>query len=513
MSHPRTLSAPASPALVVSRLLQLPLVVLALALYALPAIAQEQPDAAAMPEGAAAAEGTAEAQPDSTAGKAAGTATPRTASRDAADLEWEIEGYLTLWAESRWAGGDSSVNMFLDVLTDARRGGDVPLHARVNGRLVWNLTDNSSTDPLYDVWDTFDGAMQVRMYEAYFEAGKLADGLLNVRAGRQFLDEGIWLHYDGVRADLDFRGSLEDLDLSILGGLPVKFGETSRNDSWLAGIVARYRLAEATRLRLEYYHVSEQFDGINDPVVDPPSQPVSIPAGSLDDDYLGLTAWHAVNRTLNFYGRFTLLNGDANEFQVRVRWRTDDANWLVVGEYYQLFGRLTNVTNDLTPFVPMLGSYQPFVRVGVTATHRIEELWVVQLGVSHRELLDDDDEGLYNHEYNQGTISATRLGLLDGRLDATLIAQGYWTSDNDFAVAGGHVDYRLDRQWTITGGIDFSYYKYDYQLDTERENVWTFSVEGRYKINARTTARARLAVSEDDFETWTTLDLRLSLRF
>lgn len=514
MSHSRNEPTPASPPFTAPCRL-LPLVMLVLSLCAAPALALEE-EATAEPEGGAAA--AAEQPPSETAVPADAPAdapeeTLAPAPRAAEDLAWEIEGYLSLWGEFRWVDGESGTNLFLDVVTDARRGGDVPIHARVNGRMIVNLGDAESGDWLYDTWDTFDSEVQVRMYEAYVEGERMADGLLGLRGGRMFLNEGIWLHFDGLRADLDFEGDLDDLKVSVLGGIPVKFGEDSRNESWLAGLVAHYKLAASTRLRFEYYHVSEYFDGINDPVVDPPQQPVSVPSERIEDDYLGLTAWHTIGRKTSLFGRFTLLNGDANEIHLRARWRTEDGLWLVIGEYYQLFGRLNNVTNDLSPYVPMLGSYEPFLRLSLTATRRISELWVLQLGLSHRELLDEDDEGQYNHEYNQGTLSATRLGLLDGKLDATLLGQGYSASGDDFAVLAGHVDYRLDEKWVLRGGIDYSYYKYDYLLDTEHENVWTYSVEGRYKINPRTTARARLAVSDDRFETWTTLDLRISLRF
>jgi len=308
-------------------------------------------------------------------------------------LAWAVEGYLRQDVRYRHVNSEDDLDLYTLIYGDARRGGDVPIHVRVNGRLVADAAGNQAPgDLLRDIWDSFGGDVQFRLYEAFAETSKLFGAPLSVRAGRQFLDEGLYIHFDGGRVDYDLDKLLAGASATAVFGVPVKFGEPSRSDSWLAGLILRGKLTDRTRARIEYYHVSEFFDGINDPVVDPLHQPESFPAQHLDDDYLGLTIWHRLMENLRGYVRFTLLNGDANELHIRLRWFTPDGRWTVVAEWYQLFNRLRNVTNDLTPFVPMLGSYEAFYRAGVRATYRPDEHWIFQAGLSHRELNDESDE-------------------------------------------------------------------------------------------------------------------------
>lgn len=336
---------------------------------------------------------------------------------------------------------------------------------------------------------------------------------MDVRGGRQFLDEGNWFHFDGLRLDGDLKEAVEGLDATLCVGVPVRFGESERSGNWLAAFVARLRIDEKTRVRLEYYHLSEFFEGQNGTVVDPIQQPVSIPARRIEDDLIGLSVWHKPSARVRLFGRFSLLNGDANELHLRAIWNSRERLWTVVADWYQLFERLHSVTNDLSPFVPMLGSYEPYIRFSLRATRRIGEEWVVQGGFSFRQLIDEGDEGVFNHEFGNYFANATRFGLLDGRLSLTASANGYSSSSNDVVALGGHADFELRKGLTLSGGIDYALYKYDFFLDDEREDVWTYAVRLRWKASDRVRVKCEISVDEDRFTTWTTVVLQAEVRF
>ena len=306
---------------------------------------------------------------------------------------------------------------------------------------------------------------------------------------------------------------LRDLAASRFGGVPVRLGEAHRNDAWLAGLVARLKISDRTRARLEYVHVSEFFEGVNVPPVDPFVEPVQIPAGHLDDDLFGLSLWHRLFDALRLFGRLTFLDGDVNELHLLGRWSTRDGRWTLVVVVYRLFGRLDNVTNDLTPFVPLLGNYEPFTRVTVRATRRIGDTWILQGAVGHRELDEERDEGTFNHEFNQYTFTATRLDLADRRLDLTLVANGYASTRNDVVAVGGHADVRLTATVELSAGVDYALFKYDWFQDTERENVWTYSARVRWKARKDLEFTGSATLDDDRFEeTWTVL-LKVVWRF
>lgn len=427
-------------------------------------------------------------------------------------LKWAIDGYLYEDLRYRNAGGENDLDSYTHVFLDATRRAGRPYHFRFNGRLNIDLAgDQKPNDLLRDFWDSYNGDAQFRLYEAY---GDVPHKSVLLRIGRQFLDEGNYFHVDGVRVDVDLSEKWKGVDLTVIGGIPVRLSGTSTDENWMIGAVLRARINKKTRLRLSYYHVSESFPGINSPVVDPPNQPVSIPAGRLDDDLFGFSAWHNFQRTLRFFGRFTLLNGAANELQLRLRWFTEDGRWTVVADWYQLFERLNNVTNDLTPYVPMMGSYMPFWRLGARVTYRPAEVWVIQGGLGWRQLENTSNEGTFNHSYVNYFVTATRLDAWKPGLDVTATLNGYDTSEpQGFLALTTTVDYRINTKVKVSGGIDYSLYKYIWFSNSERENVWTYFVRARWELKERVTLTGLVSVDDDRVATWTTVSVRVTWRF
>lgn len=468
----------------------------ALALLLACAAADEEPSARAAAAGA-------EAPPP-----------PPKASPGAEALAFATDAYLRQEARLRRGGSETDLDLYTDLDATATRRGKVTLACRVNGRLVADVAgDQQPGDLLRDVWDGFEHDAQFRLYEAYAEARGLLGGVVGVRGGRQFLEEGVYLQFDGARVDGDLRALAKGLDASALFGAPVRFHEASRGGDWLAGFVARWRASDATRLRFEYYRVSEFAEGFNDPVTDPQNEPVSFPSRRLDDDLFGLSAWHRARKTLHLFGRLTLLEGDANELHLRARYASEDGRWVAVVEWYQLFGRLFDVTNELTPFSPALGAYEPFWRAGANVTRRFGETWIAQAGYSHRELADSGEEGPFNHAFERLFLSATRTGLFDGTLDLTATGVGFASPRNDVVAAGGAADWRFRANWTLSASVDYALYKYDFLLDTEHEDVWTYSLRLRWKASRRVLARAELSFDNDRFHTYATLLLSVGVRF
>lgn len=432
-------------------------------------------------------------------------------------LKWEIEGYLSEDLIYRGASGEASdedLDSRTNLLFDAAQG-DRGWHFRFNGLLHWDLAgDSAPDDPLRDFWDEFDGDVQGRLYEAYVDLPRLAKDTLLVRLGRQYLEEEVFLQFDGGRMDVDLGRSAEGLNFSLIGGVPVYFPDQSREGDWLLGLVARGKLGRKTRARISYYHVSQNFDGINDPVVDPPSQAFVVPAGQVDDDLLAFSVWHDLAENLRFYGMFDLLEWDPNELQLQLRWFSVDTRWNVVAAYNQLFERLVNVANEISPYTPLLGAYEPFLLASLRATYRPDERWAFVGGFAYRALEDDSEEGTFNHEYWQYQAGLTRLGVVAQRLDATVTLNGY-TSDAgpDLVAVTGNLGYEASPKVSLSAGIDYAYYKYVVQQGSERDNVWTYYAEVEWEIKPRMELDAGVAVDVDDLFTYTLLTVRFTVRF
>jgi hypothetical protein len=433
---------------------------------------------------------------------------------DESDLGIEIDGYARQTFKWRASGSERDLDSYTDLVADVVVPGDLTIRGRLNGRLVTDLLENQEADDrLRDYWDSQDGDFHSRLYEAYVVVEDLMKGRATAWAGRQFIDEGNWFHFDGLRVDVGLDEIHRGLEATGLIGVPVTFDEENRSGNWIGGFVLRGKPSRETTLRFEYYHVSEEIEGFNDPVTAPYHQPVAIPDERIEDDLLGLSAWHRFGKAIRLYGRFSLLNGDANELHLRGRWTSEDGVWTGVLEYFQMFERLHSVTNDLSPGTPMLGVYEPYTRIGGRVDCRPDDHWLLQVGYSHRVLEDDDDEGTFNHEYDHTFGSVSALGVIDPRLDLTLTANAYASDLNDQVAAGGHADFRAGDTLTLSGGVDYALFKYDWFQDTEREDVWTYSLGGRWRYSKTLDFRARLTVDDDRFHTFTTFRLSATVRF
>ena len=128
---------------------------------------------------------------------------PSPAAQDS--LAWAIDGYLMLDTRYRNADGENDVDVYLHAYADAsKKAGDGKTwRVLFNGRLIWRATSRRDpTDFTYNFWDTYDGDVQVRLYETFFEGRGLSKGNIDIRVGRQFLDEGVYFHVDGARRRL-----------------------------------------------------------------------------------------------------------------------------------------------------------------------------------------------------------------------------------------------------------------------------------------------------------------------
>jgi len=428
-------------------------------------------------------------------------------------LEWAIDGYLMADVRYRNASGENDLDFWLHSYVDGwkKTASGTTWAFRFNARLFWRVTSRRQpTDFTFNYWDTFSGALQARFYEVYAQARDLAKGRVDLTVGRMFLQEGVYFHIDGGRVDFKWKKAT----ITLAGGVPVRLSGTSVDSNWMVGLIFRAPVAKRTRIRFSYYHVDESFPGINFPQVDPINQPVSIPPGRVTDDYFGFSVWHYFYTNLPFFARFTLLNGRANELHLRLRWFTKDGKWSVFTEWYQLFERLNNVTNDLSPYVPMMGSFDPFFRLTGRAIWRPNDEWIVNAGLAWRQLSNTSDEGRFNHTYLNYTFTVTRVGLMKDKLDLTLSSVGYnSTRTNDIFVITGSAVYKLSDVVELSGGLDYSLFKYFYFNNTERENVWTFWLRARWKPEKDWRVDGGISVDDDRFTTYTTLYVRVTMRF
>ena len=162
----------------------------------------------------------------------------------------------------------------------------------------------------------------------------------------------------------------------------------------------------------------------------------------------------------------------------------------------------------------MLGSYDPFFRLTGRAVYRPNDDWILQAGLAWRQLEDETDERTFNHTYLSYNVNATRVGLAEGKLDVTLSGVGYSsTQTNDTFVLNANAIYRLTQAVGLSGGVDYSLYKYVYFNNSEREDVWTFWIRARWQARKDLRIVGGISVDDTRFTTYTTVYVRATWRF
>ena len=98
-------------------------------------------------------------------------------------------------------------------------------------------------------------------------------------------------------------------------------------------------------------------------------------------------------------------------------------------------------------------------------------------------------------------------------LDITVVLNGFNTRENDVVNVGGHVTWRVSPTVDLDAGIDYAFYKYILFQNTERENVYTYSVRVDWRARKKTTVTGGISIDDDRFFTYTTLFARVTVRF
>jgi hypothetical protein len=124
----------------------------------------------------------------------------------------------------------------------------------------------------------------------------------------------------------------------------------------------------------------------------------------------------------------------------------------------------------------------PYWQAGVMVYKGLGDNFAVEGGLEGRKLKDEKEEGNFNHAFNRyyGTLIVRDLGLEGLEMSATGSVFDSDTRDEDIHSYSGDVTYRADRSFKISGGVDYSLYRYDYYLNSELEDYYTYYFKMRY---------------------------------
>lgn len=441
------------------------------------------------------------AEPAETADRAVGQAEPGETAEGtvdgprAASERLPVEGTLHTRYRFRSNGGsdhDLSSTLALTV-------GDRDRHPATLTFLGWANADlggrRGEDDPFFDITDTYSKDVTARLYEAHLDLHRV-EGLDVLRLGRQPLyDTPEYVSFDGLRLEGAPVGQ-KALRLGAYGGVPVHHFESSSHGDSVVGAYADLRPWDGGRARLDYMYLEDE-DLL----------------GRNRNDLLGARLWQRLGDRLRVEGAYSVLEGQSRDLRGDALWFDPEQDLLVRATYYNLFKTQRDLANEFDPFFEILREYYPFHEGRLLAAKGFAERYRAELGVQVRRLMEDEDEGEFNREFE--------------RYHARFVVQDLWLEDLDLGLTGeihdaGRGKYsswsadlarQWDRRWKSTVGTFYALYDFDLFALRERNDVRVYFIDLVFRASGSTRVGARYEFEDDDLDDYHVLRVGVTWRF
>jgi hypothetical protein len=443
----------------------------------------------------------------------------------------EIHGRFRAGAELRAADGSSDINLdqslqlrvtFPDhpkIAIDA----SLWLHEDLDG-------DESRSSPLRGINDGYDSNFRARLLHLYVEADDVW-GRSTLRVGRQrILESPNLARVDGVYYKQYFAKG----DWYVFGGARASIYESSSDEASIGGGVS-WRPNTQTRLALDLHYGEddrsrgeEVYRGIIPELLGSP-YPRRV-RSDVDNNQIAVSIWQRLTDNLQVYGRFSLMDGDADELSVQVTGFAPTLDLTYLVSYRRHFERTEDRIDELSMFYRSLGAYEEYDHLLVSLSRPLSEKYTASLDVEFHEA-DDGRNNRANRDYQR--YAATIRGENVFKNTDVSLGLEWWNvnAGEGTTAVTGEITKRWEK-WRLTVGADYSRYehaiisyeRYPSQInraatafirghsaryrpwvnrfDTRRrevsEDIHTLYATLKWTIDSKQDVTARLSVEEDD---------------
>lgn len=242
----------------------------------------------------------------------------------------------------------------------------------------------------------------------------------SLRVGRQYVEEFEFFHTDGGTLRLPLAKSL---GLTAFGGQSVSY-YSDKSDDWAAGGALTFAPSPRNRTRLAFlYDRDDEY--------------------KVENEAWALETWQGLREWLFAHGRFRLLEGEARDLNLDLRFEIEALRTSLLLSSLHLFHQLEEETNHNSPYVRAgLQPWDPFNRYTAQSQTALTDQLNLGLGVTVNRVRGDNDgdEQYSNEDYE--------------RYDAGFIWSPFhsWT----FVLTGHYWDADLREQtWGLSGEIAF----------------------------------------------------------
>lgn len=349
--------------------------------------------------------------------------------------------------------------------------------ADLNGRTVEKGEDADFTD----LDDSYDSDLIARLYDAYVDVHSV-DGLEELRLGRQNLyDTPVFALFDGVWLETE-ASEKRRASLGLYLGRSIHHFETAFDDDQVAGAYVQGAPWRDGRLRLDYMHLEDDTRLTKE-----------------REDLLSIRAWQTLGDRLRLSGGHTRLDGEERDVFWRAHWVEPEQDLGVQVEYYELLEPQGQLAYELDPYSSLLFELEPYRQGKLQLSKGFGEHVVVEAGASARRVIDDDDEGEFNREYDERHLTLS-FADLPGEVELALTGTIYDDSGSEIETLGADVNRDFGETWNGSLGTYYALYEIDLFQQRERDHSRVWYLRAKNRARADLLLDFRLEYESDDFD-------------
>jgi hypothetical protein len=389
--------------------------------------------------------------------------------------------YRDRWGSTAWEDQDIFTYLRLSYGEKSERGISGALSLR------WDV------DLLTRANEIDDGNDDLRFYYAYVDVKKIDN--LDLRLGRQYLDEAEGFHLTGVKGI--YSAPWRNLRVGLFAGQPVSFYSAVHGDERAGGLTWSLRPGERAQLRGSWIHLEEEASD-NDVVT------VSYRRGFGQGSNLYLTA-----RTLDFEVFNELVGGS---------WQIQPLDVLLSGSYRRQEDTNASRSTYFGDLSTIIGPSRPYQQLNLNLSRPLSDLATVGVGFTRRELLGAA-ENRGNQEFDRYFLDVflTEQALRGFAANANF---SRWETDrDDSSTLSGSLSRRFGDHLKVELGSVYA--KYDLrrvfdareEIPRERFDARTNYLRGEWRVRKQYRVRLDLdrTIDSTSDDAYWEAELRLGL--
>ncbi len=419
-------------------------------------------------------------------------------------LDYAIDGTLSARYIFRSSPGERDQDLYENLHLRLGNPERDQISAVFLGRLSEDIDGQRHRDgfSVFDnVTDSYDNNVNGRFYLGYLELRRMqwldTAGIDRVRAGRQTYDETAdFLIFDGGRIDSRAFKDLANLRLTAYGGLPVHYFESSPSGDALAGAGMELAPFRSTRGRVDWTYLEDRREDIH-----------------ASDHLLSAALWQSLGERFSLHGRYNLLNGDTRDYLVRGTYRETLIDFLLQASFRHSVQPLRDLSVELDPFFSVVRDYKPFWQVDVRGSKGLGEHASLDGGISLRELVHEEDQGRFNHEFVRYYVTPSTHDWPFKGTSVSLTGELWQSQGDQFFTLGGEVRQAILRALILAIGSQYSLYKYDFFSQEEKSHVRTIFGRLEYRLATDVKVHVLYSCEKDDVSTYHILETGLTYSF